>query len=357
MRELLEYLNTMRSISYRPTDIQDLARWEGEGGRSAQSNGTLDSLSPLGGPSPAREGEPHEIRSSRGHFSNVLVATDFSSSGDLTVMRALHLPCVARAKLALLHVAHGKTESSPNREERALLAHRIEEARVRAASAADGLGVASLDVAPVTIPGKASAEIVRAARRWRSELVVLGRHGRSPMHNLFLGSTAKGVIRRAGAPVLVVSQPVSGPYGRLLVAVDFSETSRLALDTALRLADPDSATVDVVSAHGGRDDELPLGFVSTAHEQEARAHLEEFLRPFAGVGVSWNTVIERGDPREVILDAAAGRGCDLVVVGARGRSAIHGVLIESVAEAVVRQARCDVLVIRSVEDCDRGSVL
>jgi universal stress protein A len=51
----------------------------------------------------------------------------------------------------------------------------------------------------------------------------------------------------------------------------------------------------------------------------------------------------------VILDLAAERVCDLVALGTHGRSGLAHVLIGSVAEGVVRTARCDVVVARPLE--------
>lgn len=59
-------------------------------------------------------------------------------------------------------------------------------------------------------------------------------------------------------------------------------------------------------------------------------------------------LLHEGDPRSVILDAVARRGCDLVALGTHGRSGLSHVLLGSVAEAVVRAATCDVLVARPV---------
>jgi nucleotide-binding universal stress UspA family protein len=295
----------------------------------------------------------HAEHPSRRLLSNVLVATDVSSGAEQAVARALRLPYAARAKLSLLHVVPSETESPIARGEAALLASRLEDACSRAATAVDGASLASIDIVTSVTKGKASSEIVRAAREQKSELIVLGRHGKSAASAVHLGSTAKRVIRRARASVLVVSRPARGPYQHPLVAVDFSETSRLALDLALRLTDPATPSIAVVHAHLARQDELPLDFVAKDCEQEARTRLEEFLTPFAGARLEWSTVIERGDPREVIVDVAAARGCDLVVLGARGHSAIDRFLIGSVAEAVVCAAGCDVLLVRPPADSDQ----
>ena len=53
----------------------------------------------------------------------------------------------------------------------------------------------------VGVPG---AEIVKAAREWPADLIVIGSHGRSGMQRALLGSVAEAVMRHAPCPVLVV---------------------------------------------------------------------------------------------------------------------------------------------------------
>lgn len=84
--------------------------------------------------------------------------------------------------------------------------------------------------------GRAHLEIVRHAESIDAGIVVLRAHGGSFVRELFLGSTAEKVLRKHSRPVLIVKREPQGPYQRVLVPVDFSEASRLALELALRIA-------------------------------------------------------------------------------------------------------------------------
>jgi nucleotide-binding universal stress UspA family protein len=53
-----------------------------------------------------------------------------------------------------------------------------------------------------------------------------------------------------------------------------------------------------------------------------------------------------GDPAEAVISAARDGGCDLVVVGTHGRRGLKRLVLGSVAERIVREAPCDVLVAR-----------
>jgi nucleotide-binding universal stress UspA family protein len=52
--------------------------------------------------------------------------------------------------------------------------------------------------------GGAADEIVKAAKEWSADLIVIGSHGRGGVQRALLGSVADGVMRHAPCPVLVI---------------------------------------------------------------------------------------------------------------------------------------------------------
>jgi nucleotide-binding universal stress UspA family protein len=60
-------------------------------------------------------------------------------------------------------------------------------------------------------------------------------------------------------------------------------------------------------------------------------------------------LVEDGPADRAILDAAQRVGAELVVVGCSGAKGLRGALLGSVASAVVRDARCSVLVVRPLD--------
>lgn len=52
--------------------------------------------------------------------------------------------------------------------------------------------------------GRASEQILAAAREWEADVIVVGTHGRSGVSRLALGSTAESVVRHSACPVLVI---------------------------------------------------------------------------------------------------------------------------------------------------------
>ena len=65
-----------------------------------------------------------------------------------------------------------------------------------------------------------------------ADLVVVGSRGESVLRRMVIGSTASRLLRKSRCPVLVVKNPFKQPYRRVLLPMDFSPASALALRLA-----------------------------------------------------------------------------------------------------------------------------
>lgn len=139
-------------------------------------------------------------------------------------------------------------------------------------------------------------------------------------------------------------------FGKILYATDFSPNSELALEYASTLAASTGAILLIVHV----DDETPglifgdvgYGYVpqvdEIARRQYDRLHR---IRP-ASSKVSYEHVFMRGKATEQILLFAAKEEPDMIVIGTHGRTGAYRLLMGSVAESLVRQAKCPVLTVR-----------
>jgi nucleotide-binding universal stress UspA family protein len=136
---------------------------------------------------------------------------------------------------------------------------------------------------------------------------------------------------------------------RVVVGVDGSAESRAALAWA----------VEHVRARGGRIDAVAVwqSHVQFGHEGlspvptdefavEARAWLSDALAQTGAKGV--RTHLEHGKPVAVLLGYA--QECDLLVLGNRGRGALAGAFVGSVALHAVHHARCPVVLVPAPPD-------
>ena len=81
--------------------------------------------------------------------------------------------------------------------------------------------------------------------------------------------------------------------------------------------------------------------------QAATKRIAALVDRLAGTGMVVETIIEVGDPTATLLDIADRIGAELLVIGTHGRRGIARVLVGSVAEAVLREAKIPVLVLRT----------
>lgn len=200
-------------------------------------------------------------------------------------------------------------------------------------------------------------EILLQAERLRSDLVVIGTHGRSGFERLFLGSTAEKVLRKANCPVMTVPPaapeamprgPV--PFARILCAVDFSDSSRLGLDYAMSLARENKAALTVAHVIETRplyyDFSPPVAIDLTAWHDEARRRLYEMVPDAVRFSCSVTEAVREGSSYRGILALAGETDSDLIVMGVQGRGAADLWFFGSTTHHVIREARCAVLTVR-----------
>jgi universal stress protein A len=140
----------------------------------------------------------------------------------------------------------------------------------------------------------------------------------------------------------------------IVVPMDFSDHSELALDRAIELAAVHSAKLVLVHSYwlpietavGAAPWALPAAFV-TQLQEGARAALEERAKRAAQAGVASEIRVTASPAVSAILEEAKALPADLIVMGTQGRTGVKQLWLGSVAERVVRLAPCPVLTVRA----------
>jgi len=190
------------------------------------------------------------------------------------------------------------------------------------------------------------------------DLVVMGTHGRTKLNRLILGSIAERTLRRSPVPVLTVHDEtvLDAAFERILVPTDGSGPADDAVDHAIRLAVAADAAIHVVHVVDRTvvPDEETGGPVLESLEAVGRAAVEDVIARAEAAGVhSVEASVLSGAPAQAIVDYAADRDADLVVMGTHGRSGVDRYLLGSVTEKVVRLAEAPVLSVSPPEE-DNG---
>lgn len=139
---------------------------------------------------------------------------------------------------------------------------------------------------------------------------------------------------------------------RILVPIDFSETSDAALRYGVALARAFSARLHLlhVPEHpgGAAEAEYPIGLIDTM-QNAAHDRLGNLLSDAETRDLMPTFVMRLGKPSDEIPGYAAEHKIDLIVMGTHGREGVARVMLGSVAEKVVRKAPCPVLTVRHPE--------
>jgi nucleotide-binding universal stress UspA family protein len=220
-------------------------------------------------------------------------------------------------------------------------------------------GVATDNADLAAEAGEAAATIIDQAVLRRTDLLVMGTHGRTGFDRLLLGSVTEKVLRRAPCPVLTV--PPHAPKSlasmtlqTFLCPLDFSPAALQALGFAMDLARRANASVTVLQVIEWLAEEEPR---ERAHFDvpEFRRHLMQDTQERLDALLAQQAQVERGAAAKVgagrayreILRVAAENSAALIVMGAQGRGGPAHTGLGSTTQQVVRAASCPVLTVRA----------
>lgn len=141
---------------------------------------------------------------------------------------------------------------------------------------------------------------------------------------------------------------------RILTPVDFSDTSRAALEWSVALAQKVGAQVTILHAYEMPTYAFPEVALALTPElvkriaEDSEAMVNEWVKAYAKSGVVQG-VVKAGPAWEQINEVAQAIDADLIVVGTHGRRGLSRLLLGSVAERVVRSAVRPVVTIRPAD--------
>ena len=142
------------------------------------------------------------------------------------------------------------------------------------------------------------------------------------------------------------------PIHHIVAPVDFSPASRHALEVAIELAKAFKAKLDVVHSIevltylGVEYRDVMSRTTWDEDRQQTDEKLDEWGAIAWAAGVEAKCKVIEGDSRRSITEYAAEQEADLIVIGAKGHSRLHDIVIGSVATQVMTKAHCSVHLVR-----------
>lgn len=287
----------------------------------------------------------------RVELKNILFPTDFSSAANAALPYAAEIAHRYGAKLYTLHVVPSDVDVVTARETRPILANWVlREAKEKAHELLSH--VEDVDTEVLIRSGEIWTAVQDVIEACEIDLIVLGTHGRTGWQKVLLGSVAENIFRKASCPVITVGPHCSTDpkksvkFHQIIFATNFSPESFVAAPYAVSLAQENGAKLTLLhvveepdSGLGNPDQLVPPELPMLCRIVPAGARLwcePEFL-------------VEEGVAANKILDIAAQKWADLIVIGVHPpHSPLHADahLPMTTAHKIVSQAPCPVLTVR-----------
>ncbi len=267
-------------------------------------------------------------------FERILLCTDCSEYSEGAVREAISIAKSCKSKLYVISVVEANPEFeayAPGLVEKIEKDTRRHLEGIKERAEKDGVTCET-----ITHEGEDPYRyIVKEASGLKADLIVMGRHGRTGLKRLMMGSVTARVIGHSECNVLVVPRAAELTCRKILIATDGSEFSDKAVREALNIASACGSEVVIVSV-ASSDSEVreAEGFVREAGEKAEKKGLK------VTTGTPVGTVYEK------IIDVAEKEKVDLIIVGSHGRTGLKRLLMGSVAERVIGHAPCTVLVVK-----------
>lgn len=154
-------------------------------------------------------------------YRKILVPLDGSHTSEMGLKEAIRLAKNQKATLRLIHVVD-ELVVMPSTEGAIYLGDMLEGLREagkrilkQALAQVRRHGLRAQSVLLETVGARAADLVVRQAKKWGADIIVLGTHGRRGVRRLVMGSDAEQIVRTASVPVLLVrSRTKPGAPGR-----------------------------------------------------------------------------------------------------------------------------------------------
>jgi universal stress protein E len=278
----------------------------------------------------------------------ILCATDLLPKSEAAIARAGLMSDRLGADLTLLHIVSDEQSLTVQEKD-------LQDAFVRANARAEPSVSRTHRTAVVTVrAGDPASNILDTASQAKAQLLILGPHHKRALRDSLEGTILEKVLAARSFPVLVVRNEVKQPYRRVLIAVNFSESSLAALRAAESFVLTPEAEAAVVYAerppYEGMTPFAGVGFDPLASyvgewRQETSESIRGLLKYESANVARYDIQIEQQSAVAGISDATSRYAPDLLVVGIRGGGRLRRMLARSVAKRILHDTSCDVLIV------------
>ncbi|MCR4418409.1 MAG: universal stress protein [Ignavibacteria bacterium] len=146
---------------------------------------------------------------------------------------------------------------------------------------------------------------------------------------------------------------------KILIPIDFSEYSKMALDYAVQFAkkfNSELTLIYVIEPIVYPSDfglgQIPINQVDFEIQSRAEEELKKLIEEKVPSEIKASYVVKTGKPFLEIINTAKECNCDLIIIASHGHTGIEHILFGSTAEKVVRKSPISVLTVREKKKKD-----
>ena len=201
-----------------------------------------------------------------------------------------------------------------------------ETANIRFIDWAEDLFEQGMEVGVYIVVGSLVSEVIKAAQKEETDLIVIGRSHKGVLKNLYSGSDITELLRRAEIPVLVYKHlsettiSIEKPFEKPLLAVDWSPASLRAVKYLSVLKDVISE-IHVIHVVGEKELKGASAMQVQRKRKETRKKLDDICDAFESEGVKADAHVYIGNPDQEIEKAAREHQASMIVLGSSGKTA------------------------------------
>ena len=281
-------------------------------------------------------------------MKRILVPTDFSECANYALSLASEIAVKNNAKLLVLHsVEHpfaggidptGASVFQPFDD--GLIETLLERGRSNLDELISTLEIPIEEITHLVEIGHPSDLIIDKIREFSIDLVVMGTHGASGITEMFVGSNAEKIVRRANCPVITLKSPIKlQDIRKIAFASDFSSLSENAMAALKRMQHVLDATIDFVRIN------TPNNF---QREALTKRHMDDLVTREMFLKASLHSYNDFSE-EEGLLNFAEERQSDMIGMITHGRTGLNHLMAGSIAEDVVNHTDIPVWTMRVPE--------
>ena len=286
-------------------------------------------------------------------LKTILLGTDFSLCATAALHQAARLARWNNAKLHTLHVANVLAVREYDDVFRVpLMSVEKEPSEYAGERLKQWLLPVGISDGSEAVIGMPLETLLNRIKELDANLLVLGLRGETTLQN-DAGNLALKCLRKAQTKVMLVHERHAGPFRNVVCCVDFSETSREAVEQVRRVGQQDQSQVHFIHLFSVPWRGLPFHLENEEsiheHDTQYRAMIENRLKEFVGDVSGLRAgfkVIECEGVSHGISEFAQQTSADLIVLGNKGQSTFKAMLLGSTVERLLRELPCSVLVVR-----------